>query len=278
MKTTLITDLDDTLYDWIGFFIPAFYAMVDELVVITGVDKNVLLSEFKERHQYYGSVEYPFVTLSLPSIKEKYSSLSDEELRIVLNEAFHRFNSVRKRKLQLYDGVEETLKELSDNNVTIIGYTESSPENGFYRLERLGVAKYFSRVYTSTTKYETPFPLDSKIKMVDTKKPDKKVLLEICQYEKCNPSEAIYIGDSLTKDIFMANSAGVTSILMQHPKEPNDYYQKLVDITSWTDEDFERELKLKEECKEKNINADYLINQFKDLLFCIEDVQQGTKK
>lgn len=278
MKTTLITDLDDTLYDWIGFFIPAFYAMVDELVVITGIDKNVLLSEFKERHQYYGSVEYPFVTLSLPSIKEKYSSLSDEELRIVLNEAFHRFNSVRKRNLQLYDGVEETLKELSDNNVTIIGYTESSPENGFYRLKRLGVAEYFSRVYTSTTKYETPFPLDSKIKMVDTKKPDKKVLLEICQYEKCNPSEAIYIGDSLTKDIFMANSAGVTSILMQHPKEPNDYYQKLVDITSWTDEDFERELKLKEECKEKNIHADYVINQFKDLLFCIEDVQQGTEK
>ena len=39
---------------------------------ITGIDKNVLLSEFKERHQYYGSVEYPFVTLSLPSIKEKY--------------------------------------------------------------------------------------------------------------------------------------------------------------------------------------------------------------
>lgn len=65
---------------------------------------------------------------------------------------------------------------------------------------------------------------------------------------------------------------------MQHPKEPNDYYQKLVDITSWTDEDFERELKLKEECKEKNIHADYVINQFKDLLFCIEDVQQGTEK
>ena len=51
MKTTLITDLDDTLYDWIGFFIPAFYAMVDELVVITGIDKNVLLSK-KSIHHY----------------------------------------------------------------------------------------------------------------------------------------------------------------------------------------------------------------------------------
>ncbi|MEE1173224.1 MAG: HAD family hydrolase [Ruminococcus sp.] len=271
MKKTLITDLDDTLYDWIGFFIPAFYALVDELVVITGIDKNVLLTEFKEKHQYYGSVEYPFVTLSLPSIKEKYSSLSDEELKSVLNEAFHRFNSVRKRKLQLYDGVEETLKELSDNNVTIIGYTESSPENGFYRLKRLGVAEYFSRVYTSTTKFQTSFPLESKIKMVDTKKPDKKVLLEICQFEGVAPLETIYIGDSLTKDIYMANSAGVTSVLIQHPKEQNNYYQKLVDITSWTDEDFERENRLKEECKEKNIHADYVITKFSDILLCLAD-------
>lgn len=31
MIKLLITDLDDTLYSWIGFFIPAFYEMVDEL-------------------------------------------------------------------------------------------------------------------------------------------------------------------------------------------------------------------------------------------------------
>ena len=278
MKKILITDLDDTLYDWIGFFIPAFYGLVDEIASITGISKDVLLAEYKKKHQYYGSVEYPFVTLTLPSIQKKYSSLCDDEIKKVLNEAFHKFNSIRKQKLKLYEGVQDTLQKLKEHNISIVGFTESSPENGFYRLKRLGVSDYFSRVYTSTTKYQAPYPLDEKIRMVDTKKPDKKVLLEICQFEQCNPSEAIYIGDSLTKDIFMANSAGVTSILIQHPKEPNDYYQKLVDITSWTDEDFEREIRLKEECKEKNIHADYVINQFKDLLFCIEDVEQGTEK
>ena len=44
LKKVLITDLDDTLYDWLGFFIPSFYAMVDELVSITGIDKEILLS------------------------------------------------------------------------------------------------------------------------------------------------------------------------------------------------------------------------------------------
>ncbi len=33
MIKLLITDLDDTLYSWIGFFIPAFYEIVDELAL-----------------------------------------------------------------------------------------------------------------------------------------------------------------------------------------------------------------------------------------------------
>lgn len=44
----LITDLDDTLYDWIGFFIPAFYGLVDEIASITGISKDVLLAEYKK--------------------------------------------------------------------------------------------------------------------------------------------------------------------------------------------------------------------------------------
>lgn len=271
MKKILITDLDDTLYDWIGFFIPAFYGLVDELASITGISKDVLLAEYKEKHQYYGSVEYPFVTLTLPSIQKKYSSLCEDEIKKVLNEAFHKFNSIRKQKLKLYEGVQDTLQKLKEHNISIVGFTESSPENGFYRLKRLGVSDYFSRVYTSTTKYQAPYPLDEKIRMVETRKPDKKVLLEICQLEGYDKTEAIYIGDSLTKDIYMANMAGVTSILIKHPKEPNDYYQKLVDITSWTEDDFIREENLRRECQDKNICPDFTIDSFNHVFDCIKN-------
>lgn len=271
MKKILITDLDDTLYDWIGFFIPAFYGLVDEIASITGISKDVLLAEYKKKHQYYGSVEYPFVTLTLPSIQKKYSSLCDDEIKKVLNEAFHKFNSIRKQKLKLYEGVQDTLQKLKEHNISIVGFTESSPENGFYRLKRLGVSDYFSRVYTSTTKYQAPYPLDEKIRMVETKKPDKKVLLEICQLEGYDKTEAIYIGDSLTKDIYMANMAGVTSILIKHPKEPNDYYQKLVDITSWTEDDFIREENLRRKCQDKNICPDFTIDSFNHVFDCINN-------
>lgn len=266
MKKLIITDLDDTLYDWIGFFIPSFYGMVDEIVNITKINKDILLKEFKSIHQSYGSVEYPFAALELPSILNKYNGKSKEEIKEILGEAFHKFNSVRKRNLQLYDGVEDTLKRLFENGVTIIGYTESAQENGFYRLKRLGISQYFKHIYTSESKYESNIPLDEKIITVKTKKPDKDVLISICEQENCIISDAVYIGDSLTKDVYMAKLANITSVWVNYPKENNNYYDLLIDITSWTEDDFKREKKLKKQYISSGIQPDYIISRFSQLL------------
>lgn len=272
MKKLLITDLDDTLYDWIGFFIPSFYAMVDKVSSITGLPKQELLKEYKKLHQFYGSVEYPFVTLKLPSIINKYADKSESEIKDYLEEAFHKFNSVRKQKLRLYDGVKDTLKKLHQSGITIIGYTESSQENGFFRLERLGIAQYFKHVYAFDSRYESKYPISEKVKLLNTKKPDKEVLLNICKCENCPIDEAIYVGDSLTKDIYMAGLAGITSVLIKNPKDENNFYQLLVDITSWTEEDFAREAKIKNDFISSNMKPDYIINNYSGLLDIFEKI------
>jgi HAD superfamily hydrolase (TIGR01549 family) len=266
MKKLLITDLDDTLYDWIGFFIPAFYAMVDELYNITNIDRKVLLGEYKKLHQKYGSVEYPFVTLELPSIKEKYKEFPAEKIKEILGEAFHRFNSVRKQKLRLYDGVADTLDFLFKQGVIIIGYTESAQENGLYRLKKLEIDQYFKHIYASQSQYKNNHIIDEKAKTVYTKKPDKDILLEICRTENCPVDDVVYVGDSLTKDIYMAQQAGITSVWANYPKEKNDYYKLLVDITSWTSDDFERESELKEQFLSKGVQPDYTIDDFSQLM------------
>ena len=56
MIKLLISDLDDTLYDWTGFFVPAFYAMADEIARMTGIDEKKLLNEYMAAHQRLGSV------------------------------------------------------------------------------------------------------------------------------------------------------------------------------------------------------------------------------
>lgn len=266
MKRLLITDLDDTLYDWIGFFIPSFYGMVDEMANITQINRDTLLKEFKLIHQHYRSVEYPFASLELPSILNKYSGKSKEEIKEILGEAFHKFNSIRKCNLKLYDGVEDTLKHLIENDITIIGYTESAPENGFYRLKKLGIAQCFKNIYTSESKYISDIPLDKNIITVKAKKPDKDILITICKQEKCSIGETVYIGDSLTKDVYMAKMANITSIWANYPKGNSNYYNLLVDITSWTEEDFKREKELKEQYISVGIKPDYTISKFSQVL------------
>ena len=56
MIKLLISDLDDTLYDWTGFFVPAFYAMADEIARMTGIDEKKLLNEYMAAHQRLGAV------------------------------------------------------------------------------------------------------------------------------------------------------------------------------------------------------------------------------
>ena len=65
----LIVDLDNTLYDWIGFFVPAFYRMIDAAVEILKVDRETLLTDIQVVHQKYGNSEHPFALLETKTVK-----------------------------------------------------------------------------------------------------------------------------------------------------------------------------------------------------------------
>lgn len=265
MVKLVITDLDDTLYSWIGFFIPAFYDMVQELSLLIDVSKEELLKEYKTIHQEVGSVEYPFATLNLPSVKKKYCGMTNEQVKVELNSAFHKFNSTRKKLLKLYPGVEDTLKFFHDNNITIVAYTESAEENGFYHLKKLGIDNYFKEVYVSDSLFKRPdtIPSSPKTHIVHGRKPNVDILKEICCVEKINICEAVYIGDSLSKDMLMAKQAGITSIWCNFQRDGiQDLYSKLVDISHWKEQDFQLEQQYKNEWKINNYSPDYTIHTF----------------
>src|ERR1043165_5306505 len=112
-RQLLVCDLDNTLYDWVSYFVPAFYAMVDVAVSITGCDRAKLLDDFRRVHQRYHDSEQPFALLETETVRTLYQGRSASETRRELDPALHAFNSVRKRSLALYPGVKETLESLS---------------------------------------------------------------------------------------------------------------------------------------------------------------------
>jgi phosphoglycolate phosphatase len=108
-KKLLVCDLDNTLYDWLAYFVPSFYAMVDRVVAITGCDRNKLLDDFRLVHQRHHDSEQPFALLETETIKQIYANVGWDDVIRELDPAFHVFNLQRKQNLRLHAGVKETL-------------------------------------------------------------------------------------------------------------------------------------------------------------------------
>jgi FMN phosphatase YigB (HAD superfamily) len=270
----LITDLDNTLYDWVTIFTASFRSMVNELTVLLQESEKAILKEFKAVHQRYGNSEQPFAVLELPSLQRKFLGLSRNEVLEKIDPALHRFNSVRKRTLRLYQGAADTLADLQHSGVIIVGHTEAIVANSYWRLRALGIESYFSRLYTLEGKDAIHIPLNSRwvdppegfVTVVprDERKPNPRLLEDICQHEGAEPTSTYYLGDSLVRDVAMAKGAGVTAIWARYGTnyDPEDW-DYLVKISHWTDEDARRETDLK--AKYGDVVPDYTIDSFAQL-------------
>lgn len=281
-KKLLVCDLDNTLYDWVGYFVLAFYAMVDEVVRITNCDRERLLDDFRSVHKQHHDSEHPFSLLETRTVQELFPGQSRREIAKRLDSAFHAFNTKRKQILRLYPGVREGLEELSRSGVFMVAHTESRLFAVVDRLTRLELTGYFQRIYCRerpwsqhpdpemANKWLGGFPIQKVVELSHhQRKPDPDVLLEICRNEGIVPDEAAYVGDSVARDILMAKTAGVFAIWAKYGTfHREEEYQKLVRVTHWTTEDVARERKLKE--RVRGIKADYVLNNnFSEVLDAI---------
>jgi phosphoglycolate phosphatase len=127
------------------------------------------------------------------------------------------------------------------------------------RLDRLDIIKYFSRVYCrERPKSSHPdrsrgqgwldrLPLEKVVELSNCqRKPDERVLREICKNEGACTSESAYVGDSIARDIMMARNAGVFSIWAKYGAQPSiAQYEKLVRVSHWSEKDIVREKELR---------------------------------
>jgi phosphoglycolate phosphatase-like HAD superfamily hydrolase len=258
--TVLITDLDNTLFDWVDIWYKSFKAMLDQLVVESGVSEDLLLREFKTVHEKHGTSEYAFSIEELPSLQKKYP---DEDLAKRFEGAISAYREARKASLCLYPDVRETLEVLKDKGCLLVGYTESMSFYSWYRVRNLGLDRILDYLY-SPPDHELPrgasprgirrYPQDyyelrrtvHRHVLKGEAKPNPRVLLDIIRGIGASPSETVYVGDSLMKDVAMAGAAKVTSAwakygVAQHRKE----YELLRKVTHWTAADVEREKNLR---------------------------------
>ena len=276
----VVTDLDDTIWDWLNMWHGSFNPYFEEIKTKYNIEDDVLKADFKKLHQKYNTTEVSFAYDELTSLSD------DDKLNITVKprkgkSIYHKYNSNKKSKLKLYDGVLETLIELKSKGVLIIGFTESNAFFTKYRIKHLGLDGVFDCIYSpldtgipkSTYKvYDDDFwePKKTEIRYLSKsiKKPDSEILGIILRDFKVKNENAIYIGDKIDRDMRMAIDTSVTSVFAQYGSEiNNDKYELLKEVTHWTAEDVAREIDFQNRHKNDEITPDYILkSKFSEIL------------
>jgi phosphoglycolate phosphatase-like HAD superfamily hydrolase len=229
--SVLITDLDNTLFDWVDIWGRSFTALVDELVRTSGVDREVLLEEIGQVHQKHHTSEYAFVIEELPSLRAKHP---DGDLAQIYDSAIHAHRHARKEAEVLYPGVAATLMALKEQGVLVVGYTESM---AYYAGRRVRVLKLDGLLDYLHSPPDHDMPKNLTLEqvrkypagyydLVSTKhhytpkgelKPNPDILRKIIEDVGAMPEQCVYVGDSLMKDMAMAKDAGVARGIWRCP-------------------------------------------------------------
>ncbi|MBN2223106.1 MAG: HAD family hydrolase [Deltaproteobacteria bacterium] len=250
--SVVITDLDNTLFDWFGIWYRCFRPMLNEIVRISGVPEQRIIREIRTVHQKYGTTEYAFLIEELPSVRRKHPN---GDIRVIYDAAIEAYRENRRRHLRLYPTVMDTLASIKQAGCLLVAYTESVEFYTNYRIRKLGLDGVIDVVYSPpdhavpedfTPAYPPETYTFARTVQRHTPegeyKPNPKVLLGIIGDIGAAKDEAVYVGDSLHKDIQMAQAAGVLDVFAAYGRiQEKEAYDLLGRVTHWTQEMVERE-------------------------------------
>jgi FMN phosphatase YigB (HAD superfamily) len=275
-RKVLITDIDNTLFDWFGMWHASFTSMMCEVLSITHVPAGQLVKEIKAVHQEFGTSEYAFLLESLPSLQKLYGDR--ESIRSAVTPAIDAYRAARAETLHLYPSVLDTLTELKNRGVVVVGFSESKLYYSSYRISKLGLDGVMDRLYCPED-HKLPEGNDhsrglEKTKPVELdaqfKKPKAATLHEILSELGSSAEECLYVGDSKTKDVRMAIDAGIDCAWFSsgaaHIGSMKRAYNLLRRVTHWTPAEVEAERAMAENRTRLDESAYTTIHEYSEVL------------
>jgi len=247
-SAAIITDLDNTIYNWIDFYAPSFRAMVHVLAKQTNVSESRITQEFRDVFFRFGSTEYPFAIQNL----NLCSTLTSERVRRLVYLGQMAFGRSRRKHLRAYPGVLETLQWALKNRIAVVAVTNAPLYLAWRRIERLGLGRFFTGIVAGE---DFPIPgddvyareyqrkLESRPKNLELylhsskRKPDPAIYNEIFTIINV-PKERIWvIGDSVPKDVIPAVAVGAKGVWARYGTiYREDNYKTILSITHWSEE------------------------------------------
>jgi FMN phosphatase YigB (HAD superfamily) len=239
VKRALILDLDNTLYSWIDSFAPSFRAQVHVLAKGLGVSEEELVADFQEIYNAHGTVEYPQAVEDL-RLWTRYEVAEKFRLDLIAR-AGKVFSIVYRRNLKLYPHVAEVLEWAKEQGISIIGLSDALEHWACFRLRSLGIERHFHGLYTwhrewFNNRRTIKSPIRRRVQLSGTElKPNVDAIERVIRDFAVDRGTSFMVGDSLAKDIVVAQRAGLNDVWARYGTEPKAENRATIRrITPWT--------------------------------------------
>jgi FMN phosphatase YigB (HAD superfamily) len=250
-RKVLLLDLDNTLYDWVSYFAPALRGMCHALSEATGLPSSVLFDELKIVFKAHGTVEYTFALQELPSLRRLHPRDTSAALVARYRPVIEVFQHRRRAYLRPYPGVIAGISVLHEAGFEIFGVTDSRRFQAESRLRQLKLDQMLSGLCcvqdhlvpdadtVAAIRRQAPEHYKSALQHVillpqGLRKPLPGVLDYVVSSLRIAYDSCLYVGDSLAKDVAMAQAAGIYDCWAAYGTRvsPLDF-ATLVRVTDW---------------------------------------------
>lgn len=225
-RALLITDLDNTLYDFPRYYEAGLQAVVLALTNMLDLPESDVICQLREVFTRRGSVEYPFAVQEMDAV----SRLPKVDARTLSLETTNAFWEAARGDLITYPTVYETLELLSRERVSVVALTDAPYREALRRLHHLRIEQFFSAVValdwfgahrspavgirlSDVPGYvrRRPTQLGWKLKLED-RKPNRGVISALARRYRHEGMAQVAVGDSFERDLAPALELGMTCL------------------------------------------------------------------
>lgn len=220
MTDLLIVDLDDTLWEWCTTW-RAGYVEFNRVLIQHGVSKVECLETWQSMYQRINGVtiEEPPFAVDLVSV----TGMKVAEAESICAEALKASRLERDSQLATFGGVADTLIEVARRGIPIVAHTDAPVSAATYRMTSLGLDAYIAELHANPLKIDFGEYTNDRLHIGDfdswKPKPDSSVIHDILDSHHVSPARALYVGDSLRRDMSMAASVGLRTAWARYGNE-----------------------------------------------------------
>jgi FMN phosphatase YigB (HAD superfamily) len=231
--STLILDLDNTLFDWLEMWHERFVVLRNTLIGELRDEANVD-REIRRIHQKHGTSEYEFLLEEILG-RRPFATV------VPASNELH---------WSLYPSVLDSLRRIKGRGSKIVGCTESMERYTIQRLARLELDGVIDIVFCKPDHISYSMPaskpsmplLHTLVEQLQRgkSKPDPEILLDVMHRVRADAATTAYVGDSWARDIKMAQAAGVLGLHARYGDTTGrPEFNLLKRVSHWSDSEVE---------------------------------------